>query len=56
MARELFAARDAGAGEQQQTVILARALGHAHFREWDRRAHGLHIAFRDAEFADFSIG
>jgi hypothetical protein len=28
VARELFAARDAGAGEQQM-VILARALGHA---------------------------
>lgn len=56
VARELFAARDAGAGEQQQTVILARALGHAYFREWGRRAHGLHIAFGDIEFADFSIG
>ncbi|MFG2638903.1 hypothetical protein ACGFX8_35125 [Streptomyces sp. NPDC048362] len=33
VARELFAARDAGAGEQQQTVILARALGHAYFRQ-----------------------
>ncbi|MFE0420948.1 telomere-protecting terminal protein Tpg [Streptomyces sp. NPDC058953] len=56
VARELFAARDAGAGEQQQqTVILARALGHAYFREWGRRAHGLHIAFSDIEFADFSI-
>ncbi|WLQ53633.1 helix-turn-helix domain containing protein (plasmid) [Streptomyces poriferorum] len=55
VARELFAARDAGAGEQQQTVILARALGHAYFREWGRRAHGLHIAFSDVEFADFSI-
>ncbi|MFF3639392.1 telomere-protecting terminal protein Tpg [Streptomyces sp. NPDC002250] len=54
--RELFAARDAGAGEQQQTVILARALGLAYFREWGRRAHGLHIAFSDIEFADFSIG
>lgn len=35
VARELFAARDAGAGEQQQQqqlVILARALGHAYFR------------------------
>lgn len=56
VARELFAARDAGAGEQQQTVILARALGHAYFREWGRRAHGLHVAFSDVEFADFSIG
>ncbi|WP_443075948.1 telomere-protecting terminal protein Tpg [Streptomyces sp. NBC_01696] len=56
VARELFAARDAGAGEQQQTVILARALGHTYFREWGRRAHGLHIAFSDIEFADFSIG
>ncbi|WP_333744845.1 telomere-protecting terminal protein Tpg [Streptomyces ardesiacus] len=55
VARELFAARDAGAGEQQQTVILARALGHAYFREWGRRAHGLYVAFSD-EFADFSIG
>ncbi|MCC5037000.1 helix-turn-helix domain-containing protein [Streptomyces sp. WAC 00631] len=56
VARELFAARDAGAGEQQQTVILARALGHAYFRDGGRRAHGLHIAFSDLEFADFSIG
>ena len=56
VARELFAARDAGAGEQQQMVILARALGHAYFREWGRRAHRLHIAFTDVEFADFSIG
>ncbi|MFF9001038.1 telomere-protecting terminal protein Tpg [Streptomyces achromogenes] len=56
VARELFAARDAGAGEQQQTVILTHALGHAYFREWGRRAHALHIAFSDIEFADFSIG
>jgi hypothetical protein len=56
VARELFAARDAGAGEQQQTVILARALGHAYCREGDRRAHGLHTVFSDVEFADFSIG
>lgn len=56
VARELFAARDAGAGEQQQTVILARALGHAYFRDWGHRAHGLHIVFNDIQFADFSIG
>ncbi|MFE9769543.1 telomere-protecting terminal protein Tpg [Streptomyces sp. NPDC005808] len=56
VARELFAARDAGAGEQQQMVILARALGHAYFRDGGRRGHGLHIAFTDVEFADFSIG
>lgn len=56
VARELFAARDAGGGEQQQTAILARALGHAYFRDGGRRAHGLHIAFSDVEFADFSIG
>lgn len=56
VARELFAARDAGAGEQQQMVILARALGHAYFRDGGRRAHGLGIAFTDVEFADFSIG
>ncbi|WP_432146781.1 telomere-protecting terminal protein Tpg [Streptomyces sp. bgisy084] len=56
VARELFAAQDASAGEQHQTVILARALGHAYFRNGGRRAHGLHIAFSDIEFADFSIG
>ncbi|WP_434600174.1 telomere-protecting terminal protein Tpg [Streptomyces sp. A5-4] len=56
VARELFAARDAGAGEQQQMVILARALGHAYFRDGGQRGHGLHIAFTDVEFADFSIG
>ncbi|CAM5708196.1 telomere-protecting terminal protein Tpg [Streptomyces purpurascens] len=55
VARELFAARDTGAGEQQQLVILARALGHAYFRDGGRRAHGVHIAFTDIEFADFSI-
>ena len=56
VARELFAARDVGAGEQQQLVILARALGHAYFRDVGWRGHGLHIAFTDVEFADFSIG
>ncbi|MET4648237.1 MULTISPECIES: telomere-protecting terminal protein Tpg [Streptomyces] len=56
VARELFVAQDAGAGEQQQMVILARALGHAYFRDSGQRAHGLHIAFADVEFADFSIG
>ncbi|CAL9677218.1 hypothetical protein SUDANB105_08210 (plasmid) [Streptomyces sp. enrichment culture] len=55
VARELFAARDAGGGEQQQMVILARALGHAYFRDGGLRAHGLGIAFTDVEFADFSI-
>ncbi|MEU5347382.1 helix-turn-helix domain-containing protein [Streptomyces sp. NPDC020766] len=52
VARELFA----GGGEQQQLAILARALGHAYFRDGGRRAHGLGIAFTDVEFADFSIG
>ncbi|MBA2810072.1 terminal protein Tpg-like protein [Streptomyces sp. KM273126] len=56
VARELFAARDAGAGEQQQMVILARALGHSFFRDGSRHTHGLHIAFTDVELADFSIG
>ncbi|MFD4510967.1 telomere-protecting terminal protein Tpg [Streptomyces sp. NPDC058457] len=56
VAREPFAARDAGAGEQQQMVILARAVGHACFRDTGLRAHGLGIAFTDVEFADFSIG
>ncbi|MEU0041018.1 MULTISPECIES: terminal protein [unclassified Streptomyces] len=44
------------AGEQQQMVILARALRHSYFRDGAWRGHGLHIAFTDAEFADFSIG
>jgi hypothetical protein len=37
-------------------VILARALGHAYFRDGGLRAHGLGIAFTDVEFAEFSIG
>ncbi|MFF4427468.1 telomere-protecting terminal protein Tpg [Streptomyces sp. NPDC001549] len=56
VARELFAAGDAGAGEQQQMVILARALEHAYFRDRGRRAHGLQVSFSDLEFADFSVG
>ncbi|MDQ0791679.1 terminal protein Tpg-like protein [Streptomyces sp. B1I3] len=55
VARELFAARDAGAGEQQM-VILARTLGDASLRDGGRRGHGLHIALSDVEFGDFSIG
>ncbi|NML54812.1 terminal protein Tpg-like protein [Streptomyces sp. R302] len=54
VARELFAARDAGAGEQQQLMVLAHALGHTYFRADGQRAHGVHIT--DVEFADFSIG
>lgn len=56
VARELFASREAGAGEAQQMVILARALGHAYFRDGGRRAHGLGVEFADVEFADFAIG
>jgi hypothetical protein len=56
VARELFAARDAGASEAQQMVILARALGHAYFRDGGTRAHGLRVAFSEVEFADFAIG
>jgi hypothetical protein len=56
VARELFAARDAGAGEARQMVVLARALGHAYFRDGGGRAHGLQVAFSDVDFADFTIG
>ncbi|MCW2869308.1 hypothetical protein [Actinacidiphila oryziradicis] len=56
VARELFAARDAGAGEARQMVVLARALGHAYFRDGGERAHGLQVAFSDVDFADFTIG
>jgi hypothetical protein len=55
VARELFAAWDSKVGEQRQLMILARALGHSYFRDGGQRAHGLHIAFTDVEFADFSI-
>lgn len=56
VARELFAARDADAGERQRMVIPAWALRHACFRDGGRRAHGLEITFTDVEFADVSIG
>ncbi|MFF3343567.1 telomere-protecting terminal protein Tpg [Streptomyces flavidovirens] len=55
VARELFAAHDAGAGEPQQTLILARGLGHAYFRDGGGRAQGLHIGFTDIEFVDFAL-
>ncbi|MEV6766923.1 XRE family transcriptional regulator [Streptomyces sp. NPDC051105] len=55
VARELFAARDAGGGEQQQMVILARARVHACSRDGGLRAHGPGIAFTQVEFAEFSI-
>ncbi|MFF2510064.1 hypothetical protein [Streptomyces sp. NPDC058086] len=54
VARELFAAQDACTGERQM-VILARAPGHDYLRDGGRGAHGLEIAFTDAESADFSI-
>ncbi|MFG2359932.1 hypothetical protein ACGFRF_41020, partial [Streptomyces sp. NPDC048521] len=41
---------------KRSVVILARTPGHAYFRDGGRRADGLHIAFSDLEFAEFSIG
>lgn len=56
VARELLAAREAGAGEQHQIAIIARALGHSYFRDGGQRGNGLQVAFTDIEFADFRIG
>lgn len=55
VARELFAAHDAGAGEHRQALILARALGHAYFRDLGRRARGLRIEFTDIDFIEFTL-
>lgn len=53
--REMFAALDAGAGEKQHQLLLARALGHAYFRDGGQRAHGLHVTLEDIDFIDFAL-
>lgn len=54
--RELFAARDAGADEYGQMLVVARALGHSYFRDGGDRAEGLRITFSDVEFVEFVVG
>ncbi|MFF5938901.1 telomere-protecting terminal protein Tpg [Streptomyces sp. NPDC012508] len=48
-AERLFAARDAGATEQQLLDIAAQGLGQMYFRDNDRRARDLLVEFTDVE-------
>ncbi|MFJ7209788.1 telomere-protecting terminal protein Tpg [Streptomyces sp. NPDC098789] len=53
--RQIFAALDAGASEEQHELVIGRALGHLYFRAAGTRAHGLHVALRDIDFIEFAL-
>ncbi|MFI6125413.1 telomere-protecting terminal protein Tpg [Streptomyces sp. NPDC051064] len=53
--REMFAALDAGAGEERHLLVLSRALSHAYFRDSGQRAHHLHVVLEDIDFIDFAL-
>jgi transcriptional regulator with XRE-family HTH domain len=55
VARDLFAARDAGASEDQQQQIIADGLSHAYFQDNGRRAHGMDVEFRNVDFIEFGV-
>ncbi|SDS60983.1 hypothetical protein SAMN05216371_0260 [Streptomyces sp. TLI_053] len=54
VARRLFAARDAGAGQAEQEEILAEALGEHCFRQGGR-ARGLEVAPNDVAWMDLEL-
>ncbi|WP_030276413.1 telomere-protecting terminal protein Tpg [Streptomyces sp. NRRL B-24484] len=55
VARDLFAARDRGATQQEQQQIIAEGLGQAYFQDGGRRARGLHVTLTGLDWADFSV-
>ncbi|MYT24617.1 XRE family transcriptional regulator [Streptomyces sp. SID7760] len=55
VARELFAAWEAGVSDKQYRVILGRALGHVHFRAAGRRADALQVKLKEVEFIEFGL-
>ncbi|MEV7218185.1 XRE family transcriptional regulator [Kitasatospora cineracea] len=55
VARELYVARDAGAGEAEQQRILAGALQEHYFRDRGRRAEGLSVRLDQLGWADFGV-
>lgn len=53
--RQIFAALDAGASEEQHELVIGRALGHMYFRDTGMRAHGLQVTLRDIDFIEFAL-
>jgi|GEM_PF-1637728 len=53
--RRILAARERGATDAELQELVAKALGHAYFRNFDGRAEGLDVVFTDVEFIDFSF-
>ncbi|MCC5480860.1 telomere-protecting terminal protein Tpg [Streptomyces barringtoniae] len=54
-AERLFAARDAGATEDQLLQIAAEGLGEMYFRADNTRAQGLDVEFTDVDQIDISL-
>lgn len=52
--RRILAARERGATDAELQELVAKALGHAYFRNFDSRAGGPDVVFTDVEFIDFS--
>lgn len=55
VARELYAARDAGAGESEQQRILAGALQEHYFKDRGRRAEGLTAEINDLGWLELEV-
>ncbi|MEW1913850.1 hypothetical protein AB0442_36410 [Kitasatospora sp. NPDC085895] len=51
----LFAARDAGASEDDQAQVLAAGLQEYYFRGGGRRAFGVAVGFTGIEGVDFGV-
>ncbi|MFP8887848.1 telomere-protecting terminal protein Tpg [Streptomyces mangrovi] len=52
-AREILAAREAGASEEDLAELVARALGEAYSQDGGSRAAGLEVHMRDIDYIDF---
>ncbi|MDX3072781.1 telomere-protecting terminal protein Tpg [Streptomyces sp. MI02-7b] len=54
-AARLFAARDAGATEQQLRAIAAEGLQEIYFKDRGRRAQGLNVEFTDIDYVELEF-
>jgi hypothetical protein len=52
-ARRILAARERGATEAELQTLVAEALGHAYFRNFDARAQEVQVVFTDVEYIAF---
>jgi hypothetical protein len=54
-ASRLFAAQEAGAGEQQLRQIAAEGLQEVYFKDHGARASGLQVEFTDIDYVEFDF-